>query len=326
MNNRIGEQVIAEFVGTMLFVFVGAASVVLFGLAVNSGELTALLPIALAHGLAMALLISNTGHISGGHHNPAVTISIWVAGKIDALRTVLYVVAQLAGATAGAGILAVIIPKALWNRIHLGTPQVNAHIFGLINFSAGRAVFMEAVLSFILVYTVFATAVDDHGSFKVLRGLPIGFAIAVDILAGGYFTGASMNPARSFGPALISGTWTDFWVYIVGPITGGILAASLYWGAFLRRRPDFALEDVAAVETGGEEAVLETVLASEAQSAVDEAVLEVAEADAAGALDDETTTDAVEPTKPTPPVTPPTQATPPVTPPTQATPPDAPAG
>ena len=287
---RIGEQVVAEFVGTMLFVFVGAASVVLFGLALNSGDLVALLPIALATGLVMSVLISNTGHISGGHHNPAVTISIWVAGKIDATRAALYVVAQLAGAAAGAAILAVVLPKALWSRTHLGTPQVNSNIFGLISFSAGRAVFLEAILTFILVYTVFATAVDDEGSFKVLRGMPIGIAIAVDILAGGYFTGAAMNPARSFGPALVSGTWTNFWVYVVGPITGGILAASVYWFAFLRNRADYALETVAAAETGGEEAVLESVLASEAETVVDEAVLESIEDDeAASTLEAEDT-------------------------------------
>jgi MIP family channel proteins len=285
---RIGEQMMAEFIGTMLFVFIGAASVVLFGLVVGQQNPTlvavGLVPIALAHGLGMAVLISNTGHISGGHHNPAVTISIWVAGKIDAARAGLYVVAQLAGAAAGAGALALIVPKKLWTQTHLGTPQVNLHPLGAFNFSSGRAVFLEAVLAFILVYTVFATAVDERGSFKQLAGLPIGLAIAVDILIGGFFTGAAMNPARAFGPALVSGTWDNFFlVYVLGPITGGILAASTYWFAFLRTRPDdLALEDVASEETGGEEAVLETVLASEAESAVDEAVLELAE-DAAAA-------------------------------------------
>jgi aquaporin TIP len=293
---RIGEQVIAEFVGTMLYVLIGAGSVVLFGLVVNNGDLIGLLPIALAQGLGMAILISNTGHISGGHHNPAVTISIWVAGKIDAVRAALYVVAQLLGAAAGAGLLAVILPKGLWTQTHLGTPQVRTTLGQFATFSPGRAVFLEAVLTFFLVYTVFATAVDDQGSFKSLRGLPIGLAIGVDILVGGFFTGASMNPARSFGPALVSGTWTSFWVYIVGPVTGGILAASLYWFAFLRNRGDFALEDVAATETGGEEAVLETVLASQAESAVDETVLEVAEAELAGDLEAEDA-DGVEGTK-----------------------------
>ena len=279
---RIVEQVIAEFVGTMLFVFIGAGSVVLFGLVVGQGNPTlvavGLVPIALATGLGMAVLISNTGHISGGHHNPAVTISIWVAGKIEAGRAGLYIVAQLAGAAAGAWLLSVIIPKGLWTRTDLGATLVNERPFGAFSFSPGRAVFMEAVLTFILVYTVFATAVDERGSFKVLSGLPIGLAIGVDILVGGFFTGASMNPARSFGPALVSGTWTDFWVYIVGPITGGILAASLYWFAYLRNRPeDLALEAAAAEETGGEEAILETVVASEAESAIDEAVFELAD-------------------------------------------------
>ncbi len=278
---RIGEQLVAEFIGTMLYVFIAAGTVILFGLALGSGELVALLPIALAAGLGMSVLISNTGHISGGHHNPAVTISIWVAGKIEATRAGLYILAQLAGAAAGAAILALVLPKTLWTRTHLGATQVNTHLFGIINFSAGRAVFLEAILTFVWVYTVFATAVDDEGSFKVLRGVPIGIAIAVSILAGGYFTGGSMNPARTFGPALLSGSWTNFWVYIVGPITGGILAASVYWFAFLRDRGDYALEEVAAAETGGEEAVLKTVIDSETESAVHETILEDVEDSAA---------------------------------------------
>jgi MIP family channel proteins len=287
---RIGEQMIAEFIGTMLFVFIVAGAVVVFGLVVSRGNLdptlaaVGLVPIALAQGFGLAILISNTAHISGGHLNPAVTISVWVAGKIDAVRALLYIVAQLAGAAAGAGIAAVIIPKSIWTQTHLGATSVNIHPFGSINFSPGRAVFFEAVLTFILVYTVFATAVDERGSFKALSGLPIGLAVGVDILAGGYFTGASMNPARSFGPALISGHWTDFWVYVIGPVTGGILAAALYWFAYLRARPlDLELEDVAAIETGGEEAVLETVIASDAETAVDAAVLDAV----AGPAEDE---------------------------------------
>jgi hypothetical protein len=160
----------------------------------------------------------------------------------------------------------------MWKGANLGTPQVTTQIQ---HFTSGRAVFLEAVLTFILVYTVFATAVDERGSFKQLSGLPIGLAIAVDILIGGLFTGAAMNPARAFGPALWSGTWTNFFlVYVLGPITGGILAASVYWFAFLRNGPDdVALEEAAAEETGGEEAVLESVLASEADAAAAEAML-----------------------------------------------------
>jgi aquaporin TIP len=241
------EQLIAEFVGTMLFVFIGAGSVVVFSHVVDLGSPTAasvftiafgLLAIALAHGLAMAVLVSNTGHISGGHHNPVVTAAIWVAGKIEGLRALLYIIAQLAGAAAGAWLLSVAIPKDFWNASALGTPQVNHAIVTTTTFTNGRAVLFEAILTFVLVYTVFATAVDDRGSFSKVAGFPIGLAIGVDILVGGPFTGAAMNPARWFGPALVSSTWTDWWVYIVGPLTGAILAAAVYWLAFLRTRPE----------------------------------------------------------------------------------------
>jgi MIP family channel proteins len=325
---RIGEQMIAEFIGTMLFVFIVAGSVIVFGLVVSRGNLdptlaaVGLVPIALAQGLGLAIMVSNSAHISGGHLNPAVTVSIWVAGKIDAVRALLYIVAQLAGAAAGAGILSVIVPKSIWNQTHLGATTVNLHPFGSINFSPGRAVFFEAMITFILVYTVFATAVDERGSFKALSGLPIGLAVSVGVLIGGYFTGGSMNPARSFGPALISGHWTDFWVYIIGPVTGGILAAALYWFSYLRARPlDLELEDVAAAETGGEEAVLETVIASDAETAVDAAVLDAVEAadeDGATGVDTTPATDAVQgppPAATDPPGAPDRPAEPPLEPP-----------
>src|SRR5206468_9139278 len=102
------------------------------------------------------------------------------------------------------------------------------------NISNGRAVLTEAVLTFFLVITIFAVAVDDRGVFKSVAGIPIGFVLGFDILVGGPLTGASMNPARSFGPALVGGTWTNFWVYVVGPVIGGLVAASVYMFLFLR--------------------------------------------------------------------------------------------
>jgi MIP family channel proteins len=201
-----------------------------------------LLSIALAHGLVLAIMISNFGHISGGHYNPAVTISVWVAGKIETLRAGFYLVAQLSGAAAGAELLSRAIPKKVWTLTHLGATLIGPQAKQL-GFTTGRGVLLEAVLTFFLVITVFATAVDDRGSFASLRGLPIGLVLTFDILVGGFFTGASMNPARSFGPALVSGTWTDFWVYLVGPITGGIIAATVYWFAFLRDRPETTADE-----------------------------------------------------------------------------------
>jgi glycerol uptake facilitator-like aquaporin len=105
-----------------------------------------------------------------------------------------------------------------------------------VGISASKAVLIEAILTFFLVFTVFAVAIDDRGVFKAIAGLPIGLVLTFDILMGGLLTGASMNPARSFGPALVAVKWTDFWVYLIGPVTGGIIAAAVYWFAYLRDR------------------------------------------------------------------------------------------
>jgi aquaporin Z len=218
-------QAIAEFVATFALVFIGAGSVVM-----AANQQSDLVGVALAHGLVLAVMVSVIGHISGGHVNPAVTISAWVAGKIDSARAVLYIVAQLAGAIAGAGFLRWVMPEDVWRVGQLGTPLLAGFL------STGQAVLLEAVLTFFLVFTVFGVAVDDRGAFGKIAGLPIGLVLTFDILVGGPLTGAAMNPARSFGPALVSGTWDDWWVYWIGPIGGGVIAGALYWFAFLRTR------------------------------------------------------------------------------------------
>jgi MIP family channel proteins len=223
------EQAVAEFVGTMALVFVGAGSVAV--LAPELGD-QAVVGIALAHGLVLAIMVSNLGHISGAHLNPAVTVGVWIAGRIGTLRALGYVVAQLVGAAAGAGLLRWALPEAVWRETALGLPQVNA----AAGISDGKAVLIEAVLTFFLVFTVFAAAVDERGAFGKVAGLTIGLVLTMDILVGGSLTGASMNPARTFGPALVAGEWSDFWVYVAGPLAGAIIAATLYWVAFLRVR------------------------------------------------------------------------------------------
>lgn len=225
-----GEQVAAEFVGTFALVFIGAGSVVVaIG---NGGGYAGLIGVALAHGFVLATFVSGLGHVSGGHFNPAVTIGVWVAGKIEPLRAAWYVLAQLAGAVAGAGLLRWVLPEQAWRNASLGATLVS-HRFGITN---GKAILLEAVLTFFLVIAVFAVAVDDRGVFKSIAGLPIGLVLVFDILVGGQLTGASMNPARSFGPALIAWKWTDFWVYLAGPISGAMIAASAYVFVFLRSR------------------------------------------------------------------------------------------
>ena len=175
-------------------------------------------------------MISALGRISGGHFNPAVTISILWVNKIELSKAILYVVAQLLGAVAAAGLLRMIIPASVWQAVHLGTPSLGLGI------AAGQALLLEGVLTAFLVLAVFGTAVDPSGSWNAVAGFGIGTVLVFDILVGGPLTGAAMNPARAFGPALVSWSWDNHLVYWLGPVLGGIAAASLYTSAFLKPR------------------------------------------------------------------------------------------
>ena len=156
----------------------------------------------------------------------------------------VYLVAQLLGAVLGAVLLELVLPDALTDAVSLGVPALGLGI------GAGGAVVLEAILTFLLVWVIFATAADERGTFKSIAGLAIGFTITLDILIGGPLTGAAMNPARAFGPELVSGEWGDFWVWWVGPLIGGALAALAYEALYLRpSRP----VPVGPPETGLEE-------------------------------------------------------------------------
>ena len=240
------QQSVAEVVGTFALVFIGAGSVVVIGGLVGTPGIVG---VALAHGLVLAIMISNLGHISGGHFNPAVTIGVWVVGKIESARALVYIGSQLAGATIGALLLRLALPAKAWVTSSLGATLVN-HQLGINN---GKAVLIEAVLTFFLSFTVFAVAVDDRGVFGSIAGLPIGLVLTFDILVGGPLTGASMNPARSFGPALVAAKWTDYWVYLTGPITGAVLGAALYWFVYLREREVSAQRTETPIGGGPEE-------------------------------------------------------------------------
>jgi MIP family channel proteins len=221
----IGRASVAEFVATFGLVFIGAGTGMMIG-----GDTAGLIGVALAHGIVLAVLVSVTGHISGGMANPAVTIGLWVTGKLETGRTLVYIVVQLAGAVAAALLLKLVIPETFYQAGFGGTPLVNS----TLGIDTGKAVLIEAILTFLLVFAVFGTAVDDRRPFSNTAGLTIGLVLTFDILMGGLLTGASMNPARTFGPGFVSGTWTDWWVYWVGPIAGSIIAAVLYWTAFLK--------------------------------------------------------------------------------------------
>ena len=232
----------AEFLATMLFVFAGAGSVVSTG-AVGGDELTSarLVAIAGANGLAIAVLAYSTAAISGGHMNPAVTFATVVTGQIGVARGAAYVAAQLAGALAGAYLLMAVVPEA--DRGTLGAHALGAGV------GAGTGLLAEGALTFLLVFVIFATAIDARGP-KNLAPLAIGLAVAVDQLVGIPFTGASMNPARSLGPAVAKWIWADHWIYWLGPLIGAASAGLAYKLVYLNGRARLADDGDMGGDTG----------------------------------------------------------------------------
>ena len=218
---------VAEFLGTFALCFIGAGAI-----CTNqwTNGAVGLLGIAIAHGTVLAVMISAMGHISGGHFNPAVTLGILSANKLDGRQAVTYILAQLAGAAAAGYLLTLIVPPSVWQPVHLGTPGLREGI------TVGQGTLIEMILTFFLVLAVFGTAVDSKGSWNAIAGFGIGTVLIFDILVGGPLTGAAMNPARAFGPALASGYWNHHLLYWVGPILGGVLAGFLYSSVFLGRK------------------------------------------------------------------------------------------
>jgi MIP family channel proteins len=222
------QKLVAEFLGTFALIFFGAGAICVdFHLRSTGG--IGLLAIALAHGLAIAILVSALGHISGGHFNPAITIGFWVTRRLSTLDSLAYWGAQLLGAAAAAFLLKLIMPEEVATNTFLGTPEL------MRDFPRWSAMALEAVTTFFLVLVVFATAVDERGSFRSIAGFGIGLTITLGILVAGPFTGGALNPARAFGPALASGHWLNWGIYWVGPLGGGFLAGLLYDSLFLRK-------------------------------------------------------------------------------------------
>jgi aquaporin TIP len=232
---------IAEFVGTFTLIFIGAGSILtygkLFGPAITQGGAgianvysgLTLLTIAFAHGLAIAVMVSAVGHISGGHFNPAVTLGFVITRRLTLDLAAVYWSMQFAAAAVASALLRWIYPEETRAIVNLGAPGLGTGV------SVWQGLVIEAVLTFFLVWVVFATAADPGGSFKIIAGLAIGFTITMDILMGGPLTGAAMNPARAFGPELLSRHWDDAWVWYAGPFLGAAVAAVLYEILYLRK-------------------------------------------------------------------------------------------
>lgn len=222
---RYLKPTVAELVGTFCFFFIGAGSIIASVQAHMTGG-SQLLIVALAHGLMLSIMVSIFGATSGGHFNPAVTISFLVTQRISAALAALYVLAQLVGGTLAGLALRLVFPVAAWHAARLGTPNLAPGV------SFGTGVVLEGILTFFLVLAVFGTAVDARA--PKIAGFGIGLTVLADILVGGPVTGASMNPARTFGPALAGGYWNNDLVYWIGPIIGGAIAALFYEHIIIR--------------------------------------------------------------------------------------------
>jgi len=216
---------LAEVVGTFGFVFLGCAVVVAKG---APGAAYGLLGIAWAHAIALSIMISATMAISGGHLNPAVTVGLLTARRIDVRTAVAYIVAQLTGAALGALGVKLLFPITAVRATSLGTPTLAGNV------QLTQGIGIEAVLSFFLVSMVFGTIANSEA--PRIGGFGVGLVLLCDILVGGPLTGAGMNPARAFGPALVSGQWVAHSVYWIGPILGGIVAALIWEYVLLPKR------------------------------------------------------------------------------------------
>jgi len=223
-----GQKLIAEFIGAFALVFIGVSS--LCAARPDAAVGSALLNIALAHGLAYAVMIAAVGHVSGGHFNPAVTAAFWVTRRQGTLEAVLYWVAQLLGASTASYLITLFYLQDVWRRAALGVPSLAADV------SPVMGMVIEAVLTFLLVFVIFGAGADKDGALGKLAPFAIGLAYTGGMLAGGVLTGAAMNPARAFGPALVGHYWANQVVYWVGPLAGGIAAGSLY-SLLLMRKP-----------------------------------------------------------------------------------------
>lgn len=225
MSNRITPKLLAEFIGTFSFVFIGAGTAAVVGSGAGLSGITA---VALAHGLAIMAFAFAYGTVSGGHMNPAVTVGVLAAGAMGVGEAIGYIVSQLIGGVAGALLLRTVLGGAATG---LGMP-VLAHNLVLgaatVTVTPEAGFMIEAVLGFFLVTVVLSTAVA--GRAGNLAPLAIGMTLTFNILMGGALTGAPFNPARALGPMVATGIFSDAWLYLTAPVVGAIVAALLHTG------------------------------------------------------------------------------------------------
>jgi MIP family channel proteins len=216
----LARRALAEGIATFALVFAGCGAVVVDA---ERDQALGTVGIAAVFGLVILAMVYATGHLSGAHINPAVTLAFTATRHFPLRDAAAYVPAQLAGAVFGALAL-----QRAWD----GTPADLGATVPTVG--AGSALVYELVLTAMLMFVIVAVATDTRAVGSA-AAIAIGATVGLDALFGGDVTGASMNPARSFGPALVAGTWTDFWIYVVGPVAGALAGAALYQAV---RAPD----------------------------------------------------------------------------------------
>jgi MIP family channel proteins len=224
------QKLVAEFIGTFAVVFVAVGAVCADEYLRATGQTGfGVLGTALAYGLAVAVMTTALGHISGAHLNPAITAAFWVTKRLGSLQSLAYCVAQLLAASAAAYLLTAILPDSVWRSVGLGTPDLAP------DFTRMHGMALEATVTFFVVLLAFGSSVESQGSFRNLAGPSTGLAVVIGYLIAAPFTGAAMNPARAFGPALVAHHhWQNHGVYWVGPLLGGVLAGVIYDRLLLR--------------------------------------------------------------------------------------------
>lgn len=204
---------LVEIVGTFILVYAIASAATVYS---DSGQL-GVIGIGLVHALVLTAIIYAIGYRSGAQVNPAVTIGLLVARKIKGKEAAIYIAAQLIGAIIGAAVVYSIFGS-----------EMSASVTLPLEDNVVRALILETVMTFTLVYVILATTSSKNFKIAPLAGVAIGFTLGLNVMFGGAITGGSLNPARSFGPALIMGDFSYHWIYWIAPIIGGLIAAGVY--------------------------------------------------------------------------------------------------
>ncbi|MEE6464147.1 hypothetical protein FKM82_006196 [Ascaphus truei] len=225
------KAVTGEFLAMLIFVLLSLGSTINWN-ETDKSQPADMVLISLCFGLSIATLVQCFGHISGAHINPAVTVAMVCTRKISLAKALFYIIAQCLGAIAGAGILYLVTPSDVAGN--LGATKVNEKL------SSGHGLLIELIITFQLVFTICASCDSKRNDITGTVALAIGFSVAVGHLFAINYTGASMNPARSFGPAVIMNIWESHWIYWVGPVVGAVIAGTLYEYVFC---PDAELKN-----------------------------------------------------------------------------------